>query len=601
MRAEEGLPSSQTQPFTSFKGLGGFSVAQEEIEEEVARWPMDGLLGTLAGVSVDAVQKGQDFFDARHQGPYLNLAIVDDFPNALPGASSMYAPGRVPMTGGRHLFIHELNIARLAHIAILFGRDRCTTTEISYDLSRRVYRFLLILNDLSPGGDTPIETIRSSLSERRKFAFEWLRYHQFNHFFNSAYQTMAKLARQKVLLLQILPKFFQDTERAFLDATGGVNLQRYFEILAVILAHTYYQMSTGKHWISKQGFASQVKAGAGDIRLIMQRWTRTPEEYRAAFTEWSSARPLSGVPGFDFVPLRETPLIEARPGELVCPVLPFLLAKIEDDAYFILSNHLKDAQEFQAAVGRAYQEYASRLVERISRNDSAGIWNHQASPVVRENVELADDYLQRGSIGVCFEHKAGRPGTDFLRGGEGARLLGPSDDILSKLDQQRPVSCREGRDNDRAVLTRGMWQQSLHGPELVRWAEGYAGNSPATVWPIITHLCNIRVDETVYPLYIEPLVNAAPLYQDGFWQKPQWLHIEDLEALATLSEQGFLDLATLLSQKAAKYKHARFDVALYELFRGKKAIDAALMDEVQALLKEAGVTFWEEPSQGPEH
>ena len=51
MKAEEGLPSSQTQPFTSFKGLGGVSVRpKKKIQEEAVRWPMDGLLGTLAGI-----------------------------------------------------------------------------------------------------------------------------------------------------------------------------------------------------------------------------------------------------------------------------------------------------------------------------------------------------------------------------------------------------------------------------------------------------------------------------------------------------------------------------------------------------------------------
>jgi hypothetical protein len=591
---EEVSVPRQTQPYTSFKNLGGTSVSQEEVEAEVARWPLDGLLGCLAMLSLDAVQKGQDFFDARHQGPYLNLAIVDDFPSLLQDASKMYAPGRVPITGGRHIFIHELNMARLAHIAMFNGKEGSVTAEIGYDLSRRACRLLLILNDLSPGGDIQIETIRNSLVERRKFSLEWLRYHQFNRFFNSVYASMAKLARQRILLLQILPDFFRDTERAFYEATGGVSLKRYFEILAVLLSHVYYQMKPTKHWIRKQEFTAQLKAGSADIDLIMRRWTRTPQEYRGAFTEWTSSRPQSGAPGFDFVPLREAPLIEARPDELVCPVLPFLLAKIEDDPYFILSDYLDNPQELQRAIGLAYQVYAARLVERISKSDSAGVWNYQSCPTVRENVELADDYLQKGDIGVCFEHKGGRPGTDFLRGGGGDQVLGPHDEILDRLDRREPVNCKEGRDRDNGVLTRGMWQQSLHGPELVSWAERKMGNTPREIWPILTHFCNLLIDEVVDPLYMDPLIEVGQLYHDNFWRKPQWLHIGDLEALATLAEQGSLDLAALLSRKSAKYKYARFDVFLHEQFRGKRTIDSALMDEAVTLLKEVEITFWTE-------
>jgi hypothetical protein len=69
-------------------------------------------------------------------------------------------------------------------------------------------------------------------------------------------------------------------------------------------------------------------------------------------------------PYYDFVPLRETPLIEARPGDLICPALPFLLAKIVDEPYFILSGHLQNSQEFQQAFGRAYEESGRRA--RIS-------------------------------------------------------------------------------------------------------------------------------------------------------------------------------------------------------------------------------------------
>ncbi len=595
-KADEGSFSRRTKPYTTFSDLGGKFVAQDEVEEEAARWPLDGLLGSLAMLSLEAVQKGQDFFDARHQAPYLNLAIVDDFPDILPGASGMYAPGRVPITGGRHSFIHELNIARLANIAIIHAKEGCTTAEIGYDLSRRVCRLLLILNDVSPGGDIPVKTIRSSLVERRRFTVEWLRYHQFNHFFNSAYATMAKLARQKILLLHILPRFF-DVENAFHDATGGVGLQRYFEILAVVLSYVYYQMKGGNHWLRKQEFTSQLKAGSADIGLVLRRWARTPEEYRRAFTEWNSSRPLSGTAGFDFVPLRETPLIEARPNELVCPVLPFLLAKVEDDPYFILSDYLDNAGEFQKALGRAHQEYAARLVERISRSDSGGVWDYQSSPTVRKNVELADDYLQRGDVAICFEHKGGRPGTDFLRGGGGDQLVGPHDDILRRLDRNESVGYREGRDHDKGVLTKGMWQQNLHGEELIRWAHNTTGNRPSVVWPVLTHLCNILVDDAVYPLYMDPLMGAAQLYQDTFWQKPQWLSIDDLEALATLAEQGVLNLEALLSEKSAKSRHQRFDVFLHERFSRKRTIDRVLMDEMVTLLKKAGVTFWAESEE----
>ncbi|MDD5008305.1 MAG: hypothetical protein PHU49_12845 [Syntrophorhabdaceae bacterium] len=565
----------------------------EQVEEEVSQWPLDGLLGFLAMLSLEAVHNGQDFFDPRYQGEYLNLAIVDDFPAVLPRVPTMYAPARIPFTEGQHVFIHELNMAQLTHISVLKAREGCVT-DFNYDLRRRICRLLLIMNDVFNRKNTPVETIRRSLVERRQFALEWLRYHQFNRFFNSAFSTMAKLARQRILLLKILPKFFKDIEEAFRDATQGVNLQRYFEILTLIVSHVYYEVKPGKHWFQKKSFTSQLKANAEEVELIMRRWIRTPEQYRERWTEWKSSHPSPGFTGFDFVCLRETPLIEGRPDELVCPVLPFLLAKIEDDPFFILSDYLGNPSEFQTAIGEAYQQYAASLVERIGKNDPSGTWSYQPSPTIKGNIELADDFLQRDKTAVCFEHKGGRPGTDFLRGGEGDRLLGPSDIILKKLDRKESVTHREGRNHDEGIITRGMWQQNLHGQELVAWAEGKTGNRSDVVFPIITYLCDVLIDEVVFSVYLDPLMETTKLYTNDFWQKPQWLHIDDLEALAALSEQGSINISELLNEKITKFKNERFDLFLYERFGKKITIDRNLMGEATRLLKDTKVTFWED-------
>jgi hypothetical protein len=158
--------------------------------------------------------------------------------------------------------------------------------------------------------------------------------------------------------------------------------------------------------------------------------------------------------------------IEARPGDLICPALPFLFAKIVDEPYFILSDALPDPQVFQQAFGRAYEEYAHRLVKRISDADRGGRWYVKHGLRTRQGAEVADSYLQRGNVGLTFEHKGQRPGTDFIRGGQGERVLGPSDAVLTQLEQQLTVPLREGRDQDQGLFTRGMWQHSIAGQSL---------------------------------------------------------------------------------------------------------------------------------------
>lgn len=107
------------QSYVTFRYLGGSAVSHEQVTSEIAQWPLDAILGFLGALSLEAVQVGQEFSNPKRQGHYLNLAIVDDFPTPLPRAGTMYAPGRVPYTGGAHILVHEHNLAWLAHEALL--------------------------------------------------------------------------------------------------------------------------------------------------------------------------------------------------------------------------------------------------------------------------------------------------------------------------------------------------------------------------------------------------------------------------------------------------------------------------------------------------
>lgn len=581
--------------YLTFHHLGGVTVSPDQVVSEIARWPLDGILGFLRARSVEAVHAGPDFADPRRQGHYLNLAIVDDFPAPLPSAAKMYVPGRTPITGGDNIFIHDQNLAWLAHTALLHAREGGVTPELDYELQRRLCRLLLITNDFFVEGAHT--SFPSNLIEARAFVLSWLRHGQFNTFFEQSSVTMFKLVRQRILMLDILPRYFPAVESAFLEATGGVSLRRYFEILTLFVTFIHHDMSPDRRWLIKDMLCAAVRAGRDEIERILKRWIRTPDEYRCAWTAWCHSRPAPGlVPFYDFVPLRETPLIEARPGELICPVISFLFAKIADEPYFILSDHLSNPGKFQQALGEAYQECAHTLVERIRNADTGANWQVRSGPRVRKGGELSDSYLQKGDVAIAFEHKGGRPGTDFLRGGDGDRVLGPRDVILTRLETQESVTLREGYDNDNGFLTRGMWQQSSTGAALPRWAERQMGFKPQRVFPIISHLSELRVDPVVRVGYLNPLMARAKLYQEPFWYRPQWLHVSDLEALASLAEQGRLDLATLLHEKNTRFENKRFDIFLYERFGGIP-IDRQLYDAGLALLQEVGASFWLEDLQ----
>lgn len=178
--------------YVTFRELGGSPIDSSQMAIEISRWPLDDILGFLGALSLEAVQAGADFSDPRRQGRYLQLAIVDDFPSQLPRVYAMYVPGRVPITGGRHLLVHEHNIAWLSHCALLYARERSITLDLSLELRRRVCRLLLIASDFLFEGSS---TTPSSLRERRVFALHCLRDGQFNRFSKHSREMLLKLAR----------------------------------------------------------------------------------------------------------------------------------------------------------------------------------------------------------------------------------------------------------------------------------------------------------------------------------------------------------------------------------------------------------------------
>jgi hypothetical protein len=368
-----------SKSFTSFKELCGITVGVDDVINEISKLPLDGILGFLAGLSLEMIQEKKDFFSPRLQGGYLQNAIVDDFPRKISNAFKMYIPGRVPITGGRHIFVHEQNLAWLCNAAILNSKENQITPEISHDFRCRMFRILLIINDFLSAGSTEKPF---TLNKRRIFSLNWLRYGQFNRLFGESVEILVKLVRQKILLLDILPKYYEDVEGAFTRATG-VSLSSYFYAICLFVTHLYEGMKKGNHWLAEKTITSNIKNNEKDIKKVITDWKRSPSQYRDSYYLWMQDRNSSEkFSSYDFVPLRETPLIEGRPHELICPVPSFLFSKIEDGPFYILSDYLSGPEltRFHVALGNAYEEYANHLVERIACKDTRGVWNISSKP-----------------------------------------------------------------------------------------------------------------------------------------------------------------------------------------------------------------------------
>lgn len=562
------------QSYTSFKELGGDTVSTDILHKEIARMPLNAVLGYISSLSVQFLEYPEkdkpDFLNPRRQGQYLNQAIVDDFPHCLPRADKMYSPGRVPITQGRHIFIHSHNLAYLTNLALTFHDKDKVDYELDYELPRRMCRLLLIANDILKDRQSPASV--EKLTERRDFVLSWVRQCQFNKY-QRWYVPWANLARNYKIYIEILPKYFPKVGDYFQSIMGGITIHRYFVILAHLVAHTY-KLEPNSVWLDKKTLLKNINdKEQAHFDKVISKWSCSPQEYVEKIVKWQNQRKGIGKEDqavFDYIILRSFPLIETSPGKLICPVTEFLIDKIIDEPFFMFSDALsgRELSDFHNYLGLAYEEYANNLIEKISQEISKGQYTYIPKPSDRSGQEISDCLLQRNGNCFCFEHKGGRLPTDFLLGGkEGERVFGPSYNILSKIDKEERVQWADARREDEGLITEGLWQQNIHFDDLKIYIQDNKNQEIKKVFPIITFVAGIRIDDVCYKGYLGPLIRKMRLYRQDCCFMPQWLQVEDLEALVSLAEDNLLDLDELFSEKNLEENRTlRFDIFIFQKY-----------------------------------
>lgn len=546
------MPGTGYSAYTSFVELGGRRVKLDEVRSALAKLPLDRVLSFLSHLSWSIANQGVRIVDPRWQAPLLNMAIVDDFPTVLPSCATYIAPGRVPFTGTSNVFIHNQNTATLSHLALLYCEDSSEGGNLAASQMQRVCRLLLIVNDLLyiefPDKQSP------NLSERRKICMGWLRLHQFGIETPFMERAFYSIARQHLIYSIAQKNTRFDLAGAFERATSGVTLDHTYQLLGLLLATIQTKLGMRAMWLPRTLLHNARPDEAQIINKLTHRWACTIDAYRRRADELVANSDLpERTKYFDLLPLRQSPLIEARNGQVICPCLPFVKDLATDAPYFIVLDSLdddKEKQRFQTSLTDGFSTYVEGLLDRLALSDAGGPWaaRHRI-PGRRRGTEIADSILYRKDTALVFEHKGQRPGSRFLSGHSSELVLGPSDGILNDLYSGMEVAVNEAKKKDNGLLTRGMWQQSIHGPEIAAWLKEQTGSPSVQMYPLHVTLHEPRMDETVRGVYIDPLIRASGLYSEDYWCPPQWMLIHDLEALVEISERGELDLLALLERK----------------------------------------------------
>jgi hypothetical protein len=568
--------------YTTFVELGGRSVPLGEIRDRLAELPLDMVLGVLARISAHQLRDGNEFFNASNQGRYLALAIVDDFPAALPRAAEMYVPNRIPITGERHNFIHEHGLAALAQLAVLHCRTDTSRPTLATPDFGHVARLLLILND-HLSRPNPLSSV-PTLKERRRLAVDALYTFQFNHLGNVR-SAMLALGRLHQLLTVHLPRHLPEAEQV-VRAEIGVSIDNYLLLAGVMIAHVWESApllsSTEGPWTNVDALVSSLGDHAGEARRVMDLFRQSPDDFRHRTRD-------EGNDLFDFAELQRRPLIEVHPNQMVWPVFSLFVRQLLSFPLQVIDQ----AEPGNRAIGRAYESYARSLVERIAKGENSGEWvplqAMKVKPRERGTSVAAgeiDSVLWRKNVAVVMEHKAGNL---VLSLGDRKTLrnaLGPTDGELDLL----PAIPKK----DSGALTHGLWQLARTAVGTDESLRNRFGASPMRVLPLITTLEDFEIDDWIRLGYLDPLLAGAKITLPATWSKIEWVTVVGLEALAQLADEGRLDLVNLLEGKAEF--PGRFLVYLATRF-GTIPADSRLAAVVMDLMDAASLRFFGKPAR----
>ena len=583
------------QSYLSFRDLEpSCPVTEELLVEQIKTIPLDVILGTVAMICT-GFDKNIGFFDTSYQAPFLNQALVDDFPRSIGNLDKIYIPGRTPITGGRHMFMHEQNLTWLVNCALFHSDSTVETPEICPIQTRRIFRLLLLINNLLPNS---LQSSFKSLESRREFCLDWIRNYQHDHFFQQLpHELFVELARNKVIFEDYLPKHFSDINVTF-QSVLGVDTHLFFQALTGFISHFTNEIRPGRHWMTLSTFLSNIKEPyKSHLEKILSSYLTTPAEYRKQSTEWlnsQSGRLAASRPDTDLklacIPLQKTPLIWPRKDHFICPIPQLFLRKITDDLFFktLDSGQLNSGDQqggFASKIGLAFEDYGASIVRKFAKDHG---WKYEKSPKDSVGNELTDIYLQTQDIGIMIEFKADRPGLPFVHGKNDDRVLGPKAKFINDLDRTK-YSLEEIKRQDSAYLTESIWQINTNIQPVKKWASENFGQEPMRLFTIVVFLSNYLPDEVVIKGYIKPLLSRVSSNQEII--VPQYLHIRDFEALFELGISGQVDPSSLIENKILEAPDCRFDLFLKERINNYPAYSVLLQESQQLLTSSIEIFF----------
>ena len=413
------------------------SCPSKRFRDHLQELPLDLVLGVLARISAHFVRDGQAFFSPSCQGRYLSYALAD-----IPiRASWLCIDVRAgPNTDYRRAAqIHPRAWSRRIGAA----RHPSLPKRFRYsgDNASR------LRSDRPPPIDPqrpPRRRVSGRVARRpaRTTAPRDRHLHAFQFNGVAGYEEcMIDLARAHHLLADFLPKHLPNAATAF-SVRAGIGLNEYMLAAAMLLGYSNQLPknidSKQSPWVSVDNIVANVKSHNDEIRHVLSLACQTAADLHRD-------RPTRGSADlFEFATLQRRPLIEARTGEIVAPVLSLFVRQLLSFPFQILS----EIENGLGGLGRAYEDYAHEVVSRIAKTDGAGAWKSTKGQVF-ESGEV-DSILWRDATAIVFEHKS--KGLLLTLGDRPAvrNALGPNDRDIADLGMRRP--------SDSSAITHGLWQ-----------------------------------------------------------------------------------------------------------------------------------------------
>ena len=223
----------------------------------------------------------------------------------------------------------------------------------------------------------------------------------------------------------------------FKDATG-VSLKTYFEAGAMLTAHwgvPNRDFKLNDAWHVRREYLSNTKLHKAEVKKLYDLLVFNPDTYESQYANSVKILSEKDIYTYNYLFLMQTPLVPILDKLLTCPSPEYLINKVTEGAYRIVSDYLRKGGTQNEELKKKYNhlpQYWGKAFESYAHLRLKNTFGKNYRKIKEEDRKRADGLFEGKETIILFEYKSIHPSYKALITGSAQDLEKPYEQCFGK-------------------------------------------------------------------------------------------------------------------------------------------------------------------------